>query len=370
MLMQYKNIEQIQTATTPVSGERISNRKLQHTSVDANEPVYFNTEITNNTTDSVVELHAYLNDSWITGTHKTTIKNKIPEYVDKITNQVIKFSVQPVALDVYSELSNLNLTVGTFRIAVNFFKNLIGSYDRQHLRIDEISPDRTELRLRAIDGTDPEFLTQITNFIQTVDQTAGDWYKTYLLNFSRNQTVLFVNSVVVGEYLYIKLYEPLPAEYDVDFKCWVVEEQKPAYLDRITIVPFVQEKQYNRLSNPNWYANAAYNVSSETGFKTWNDLLGSSVQTSQQIVDAYFSGSLSGIKLNIDYSDFNNFVFYSSATERVSNFKYGGLGAHRASHTVLVLTDSCEDSHPIKLSISDLSIVSLTSFIILYCFIF
>jgi hypothetical protein len=27
-------------------------------------------------------------------------------------------------------------------------------------------------------------------------------------------------------------------------------------------------------------------------------------------------------KLNIDYSDFNNFVFYSSATERLENFKY------------------------------------------------
>ena len=322
MLTQYKNIEQIQTATTPISAERISNRKLQHTSVNANEPVYFNADITNDTTNSSVELHVYLNDSWITGTHKTTIKNKIPQYVNKITNQVIKFPVQPVAIDVYNELSNLNLTAGTFRIAVNFFKNLVGSYDQQHLRIDEISPDRTELRIRAIDGTDPEFLTQITNYIQTVDQTGSDWYKTYLLNFSRNQTALFVNSVVVGEYLYVKLYEPLPAEYDVDFKCWVVEEQKPAYLDRITIVPFIQEKQYTKLSNPNWYANAAYNISSETGFKTWNDLLGSSVQTSQQIVDAYFSGSLSGIALNIDYSDFNNFVFYSSAEERLSNFRY------------------------------------------------
>lgn len=322
MLTQYKNIEQIQTATTPVSAERISNRKLQHTNVDANEPVYFNADITNNTVDSRVELHVYLNDSWITGTHKTTIKNKIPQYVNKNINQPIKFPIQPIALDVYSELSNLNLTAGTFRIAVNFFKNLIGSYERQHLRIDEISPDRTELRLRAIDGTDPEFLSQIANFIQTVDQTGSTWFKSYLLNFSRNQTALFVNSVVVGEYLYVKLYEPLPTEYDVDFKCWVVEEQKPAYLDRVTILPFVQEKQYNKLANPNWYANASYNISSETGFKTWNDLLGSSVQTSQQIVDAYFSGSLSGIKLNIDYTDFNNFVFYSSATERLSNFKY------------------------------------------------
>jgi len=91
MLAQYKNIEQIQTATESVSAERIAEIKRQFVNYDANESVYFNTEITNNTTDSVVELHAYLNDSWITGTHKTTIKNKIPEYVDNITNQVIKF---------------------------------------------------------------------------------------------------------------------------------------------------------------------------------------------------------------------------------------------------------------------------------------
>ena len=76
------------------------------------------------------------------------------------------------------------------------------------------------------------------------------------------------------------------------------------------------------MSNPNWQANYSYNTSAETGLKTWTDLLGSSVQTSQEIIDTFFSGSLSGIKLNIDYTDFNNFIFYSSATERLENFKY------------------------------------------------
>jgi hypothetical protein len=322
MLNQYKNIDQIQVAATSVSAERIEDRKLQFASYDANESVYFNTEITTQTDDSRLELHVYSDDTWITGNHKVTLKNKIPSYIDVTTKETIKFPAQPVAINLYDELSNLNLTAGNFRIAVNFFKNLVGNYERQHLRIDEISPDRTELRLRAIDGDDPEFLKQITNYIRTVKQTSAKFYKSYLLNFSRNQCVLFVNSVVIGEYLYVKLYEPLPAEYDVDLKCWVVEEQKPAYIDRISIRPFVVEKTFNRLANPNWYANASYNISSETGLKTWNDLLGSSVQTSQQIIDAYFSGSLSGIDLNINFSDFNNFIFYSSATERLSNFRY------------------------------------------------
>ena len=322
MLTQYKNINQIQNASASISVERLPAVKNQYVARDKNAFVRFNTDITTQGEDHKLELHVYSGDSWITGTHQLSIRNQIPEYIDKTTNKKINFDAQPVAIDIYSELDKLKLTSGNFKIAVNFFKNLIGSYDKQHLRISEISPDRTEIKLQAIDDTDPEFLDQITNYIQTVNQTSSLRYKSYLLNFSRNQCILFVNSVVIGDYLYVKLLDPLPEQFDLDFKCWVVEEQKPTYIDRISILPFIAQPQFRKLSNPNWYANASYNISSETGLKTWTDLLGSSVQTSQQIVDAYFSGSLSGVKLNIDFSDFNNFIFYSSATERLENFKY------------------------------------------------
>ena len=322
MLNQYKNITQIQATRGSSSSERLAKSKTNLLSYDADESIYFNPDITSQEIDSRTELHVYNNDTWITGNHAIQRQETVPEYRDKITNQLITFPIQPVAIDLYNEFSQLSLTSGNFTFVVNFFKNLIGSYDRQHLRIDGISPDRKEIRLRAIDGSDPEFLTQITNYINTVQQTSSQFYKSYLLNFSRNKNILFVNSVVIGDYLYVKLYEPLPADIDIDFKCWVVEELKEAYIDSVVIFPSITQSTTNKLANPNWYANASYNISSETGLKNWNDLLGSSVQTSQQIVDAYFSGSLSGMKLNIDYSDFNNFIFYSSATERLQNFKY------------------------------------------------
>jgi hypothetical protein len=323
MLTQYKNIDRIQHASASISAERFPIEKKQYLSYDRKSFTIFNTDITTQSEDHKLELHVYSGDSWITGTHQLSIRNQIPEYIDKTNNKKINFGAQPVAIDIYSELENLKLTSGNFKIAVNFFKNLIGSYDKQHLRITEISPDRTEVKLQVIDNKDPEFLSQITNYIQTVKQTSSSGiYKSYLLNFSRNQCILFVNSVVIGDYLYVKLLDPLPEQFDLDFKCWVVEEQKPTYIDRISILPFIAQPQFRKLSNPNWYANASYNISSETGLKTWTELLGSSVQTSQQIVDAYFSGSLSGVKLNIDFSDFNNFVFYSSAVERLENFKY------------------------------------------------
>jgi hypothetical protein len=324
MITQYKNIDQIQTATKSVIATRLEKSKTDLLSYSADERISRVPQLTSPTNSSRIELHIYSGDSWITGNHKVQLQTRIPQYKDKVTNQLIRLPGQPIAIDLYNEFDKLKLTAGNFTIAVNFFRNLIGSYEQQHLRIDEISPDRTEIRLRAIDEDNAEFLQQLTSYIRNVNHTSTrlPYHKTYVLNFSRNQTLMFVNSVVIGEYVYIKLYEPLPTTINVNFKCWIVEELKSPYIDRVSITPSSLGNKFNKLSNPNWQANASYNTSTETGLKNWNDLLGSSVQTSQQIVDAYFSGSLSGVKLNIDYSDFNNFIFYSSATERLENFKY------------------------------------------------
>ena len=85
-------------------------------------------------------------------------------------------------------------------------------------------------------------MQQINNYIQTVRQTAetGRYYE-YLLNFNRNQCVLFVNSVIVDDFLYVKLHEPLPTNIEQDFKCWVVKQLKPTYIDNINIQPIIKE---------------------------------------------------------------------------------------------------------------------------------
>ena len=62
-------------------------------------------------------------------------------------------------------------------------------------------------------------------------------------------------------------------------------------------------------------------MKTETDFQSWNELLDTTTSTSQQIIDKYFSGSLAGAQLNLDYSSFDNFVQYSSAEERIKNFR-------------------------------------------------
>jgi phosphoglycolate phosphatase-like HAD superfamily hydrolase len=65
-----------------------------------------------------------------------------------------------------------------------------------------------------------------------------------------------------------------------------------------------------------------YWVNTEIGYKSWNDLLSQNVNTSQQILDRYIQNSGSPVKLNTNFSEFENFVFYSSAEDRVDNFFY------------------------------------------------
>ena len=344
MLTQYKNIDTILNSKNSVSAERFNkNIQSKFEYVDVNKPLSDNIDV--NAADTTLEFHVYSNDTWISGNHNVKLTPYTTNnFKDPSTGQILNFKTTPATIDIYKEFSDLKITSGNFRFVVNFNRNLIGNYQSQYLAIDQISDDRTELKLYALNIKDVTFKQQLNQFIRTVangKQTAAqnrrvgpryidgfrntlfntvNTFKTYLLNFSRNKNFVFVNSVVVGEFVYIKLLEPLPDDIDINFKCWLAEELKPSHIDTVSITPYVAPKTYNKLSSANFAANANYNTSTSTGLKNWNDLLGSSVQTSQQIIDTYFSGS--GVKLNIDYRDFNNFVFYSSAEERVKNFKY------------------------------------------------
>lgn len=332
MLTQYKNNEQILTAQGAVSAER-----YPQTSLNLFETDYYSyipdPLISQQPANYRTELHIYSGETWITGNH---LIQHVPTsaYFDSAGAQLTL--IQPISIDIYNAFESLGVNLGNYRIVLNFFKNLIGSFDEQYLKIDEISPDRTELKLRLIDSSNPSALQQLADFADTIQNSNAQTavgnstgfislpfqHRTFLLNFSRNEMIHFVNSVVVGEYLYVKLYNALPESIEKDFRLWVVEERKQPYIDKVSIIPTILVRTFNQLAGANWDAIGEAALSTPTEYRNWTQILGSGLETSQQIIDAHFSGSLHGVKLNIDYTDFNNFIFYSSAVERVDNFKY------------------------------------------------
>lgn len=280
-----------------------------------------------NFSETFVELHVYSGDNWITGNHTTPVLKQSDQIIQNVLkhNQQSEFYGSPIILDVFKEFRNLGLSTGNFSFVVNFFKNCIGSYQNQYLYVDEVSPDRTEIRLKLITNVSNAGKLQFINYTKLnkeQPQTSRPTFTQYLLNFSRNKTIPYINSVVIGDFLFVKLLDPLPEDIQLQFKCWIVEEIRLPHIDFISLYPTQLVREFNQLASPNWEIDIdGQNVLVDTSLKTWNDLLGSSAATSQQLVDRYFSGSLEGVPLNIDFRDFNNFIFYSSAERRLINFK-------------------------------------------------
>jgi len=120
----------------------------------------------------------------------------------------------------------------------------------------------------------------------------------------------------------VKLYTELPTEFENKIPK-ISLSLREDYIERILVYPYIKEETYDNFSYANFNIDMGnYGKSQGTDLKTWNSLLDTTLSTSQQIVDKYLSGSFGNTTLNIDYSNFKNFVNYSSAVERVKNLKY------------------------------------------------
>ena len=273
-----------------------------------------------------LEFHVYTPDGvYLTGNHSSafSIENNNGPGLDS----ELVTAYQHLSIDTNKELETLGITRGSFKLVYNLFDNVVGAYDAQKMWIKEISPSRRELRLQLADNTNTQLVSQLVAFKDRWDSlTANDIFDSFLINFGFNETYQIINirfdiNSETPE-IVVKLYNPLPAKYGEKSKVWISEEVINPVLDTISIIPKHIPEPVTNLKGPNFELEEYDGGSVATNFKSWNDLLTTNLSTSQQLIDAQFSGSLSGIKLNINYRNFEDFIHYSSAVERVQNFKY------------------------------------------------
>lgn len=255
-----------------------------------------------------IELHAYTRDvgDYIVGGPISTY-----QIVDTQLN-----------IDYATAMDTFGVRRGDFEVVVNIHNNVLGSADFPMVFIREISGDRRELILRHVPVDNP---AEHEGMIDAYLTTYGVGLDSFLsLNFGDNRIFKIINQKawLQQDEFVVRLYEPLPDDIELNDKAWIVQEVAESFIDNIILSENVSEPEPTILRGANFAIDPGYTTITETEFKTWNDLLGSNLSTSQQILDAYFSGSLTGIDLGIDYTAFDNFVFYSSARDRLDNFKY------------------------------------------------
>ena len=245
---------------------------------------------------------------------------EIGSNINPLTGTTNKVSLNPE-----DDAKKNGYTRGVVNVKYNFFRRFLLSAPnpQQNFWIKEISTSRTEIKAARQDLSNSQLINAFNVFNTTL--TADTYYPDFLLNFGNDVQVIGVNAVYVEEegvgYVVFKLYEPLPDQFDTKSQFWVVTEIANSAEFNVSInveTPIVSDSI--QISGPNFKVSVNDTVSQTTDYYSYDELFATSVTSSFQQIKSLMDEK--GIQINVDYSNFENFVHFSSATERVYNFVY------------------------------------------------
>ena len=228
-----------------------------------------------------------------------------------------------IEIDPIMDLQNLNYSSGEFKVRYNFFQNILSNSTDKALFVKEISADRTEIRLASTTLSNDEIASVANSLIDEINN--ADYYVDFLLNFGNNEQYVAINVALnitaSGNEILFKLYKPLPLSVKTKMPLWIVEEKVNPYLFDINLDKLVLPPPAPTLRGPNFDIPVDNQNTISTSYNNYNGLISSlqSVQSSsyQQILNLLTSQS---IDINVDYSNYDNFVFFGSAKQRLDNF--------------------------------------------------
>jgi hypothetical protein len=270
----------------------------------------FNTDITFDSTADYVEYFIY---------------NANKELIDSV-QRLTSFAIygEDLSISPEQDLESRAYTEGQYYTVYNFLRPLLSSSIVEPYYISEISTDRTEIRLASTNILGGDIVDSTTAL--KAAQLASPFQKDFNLNFGQNNLVI-ANNILLDETnpenitVLVKLYEPLSEQYDIQSTCWAVEKiaESKAYLINIQVAYTVDSNNI-QIKGPNFNLLQNSQSNKSTEYQTSNTLQETTNPNLKYQLNSILAET--GIELNIDYSDYNNFVFFSSAQTRLENFYY------------------------------------------------
>ena len=223
------------------------------------------------------------------------------------------------------DVKRLGYNRGVINVKYNFFRKLLLSSPTpdQNFWITEISPSRTELKVARQDLSNDQLINAFALFNATL--AADAYYPSFYLNFGTDRLVIAVNALYIEEqgngYILFKLYEPLPDEFDVKSTFWttIAIADSAEFNVSINVEPEITQ-DFRPIKGPNFKVNVNNTVNQTTPYYNYTSLFATSVTSSFQQLKSMMDEK--GIQINVNYNNFENFVRFSSATERLYNYVY------------------------------------------------
>ena len=234
-----------------------------------------------------------------------------------------------VVLDPEVDLRAYGYTEGQYNTLYNFLSPKLGSNSFNNYYISEISSDRTEIRLDTTAIPNALVISSSLELINDITNSTGSYYDFYL-NFGSNDLVIAVNALLDttdsnNPTVLIKLYEPLPSQFDLQSQLWVVTQVSEPVAYNINIAQTFDVVSNNiQLRGPNTNISVKNQVNNSTDYSNYQALSATTAKTGSNSLQYQLNNLLAqtGVTVNVDYSDYSNFIHFSNAQVRLENFYY------------------------------------------------
>lgn len=228
-----------------------------------------------------------------------------------------------LTIDIEKDIEKYGFETGDIRVLYSFTNNLFSeSQFGGEFFIESISSDRTEFRALAKDLTDDKVVEYANKII--TELTNSNYFSEFKIQFEDDTAVIGLNigieTLPQGKAIIVKTYEPIPASADIKSVFTVNEIVADDQLFEVksTLVEDVVEVPY--LKGPNFNLELPEQSNNPTEYLNYNELFSYPVSNSYFELFSLFNEK--SAQITIDHTDFSDFVNFSSAEERLRNFKY------------------------------------------------
>jgi hypothetical protein len=192
----------------------------------------------------------------------------------------------------------------------------------QDFYIESISPDRTELRLVSVNLGKTEVLDTTNQLISSFTNVA--YSPDFYIYFGNNIFYSIIN-IDVEEFrdttaVLVKLYKPLPSTVNPKVRLNIIEKVSDSIAFEINTVITPEKEVIPTLRGANFNVEIEEQATEPSKYFNYTELFSFPTNNTYRELNSLYNEK--GAELGIDYSDFNNFINFSSAEERLRNFKY------------------------------------------------
>ena len=287
--------------------------------------------------DDYIELHIYNLSGNLLHSENDFKEYIIPEGEDCAQTKNIKINPRQILL-------NRGFITGQFQIKLLVLKhkifNTLPTNQRNEnsypFKIKEISRDKREIRATTPKVTNAILDPAAAEFLS--DLESSTYFKEYALNLGNDIVIPCINVAInkrpLKHELIFRTLDPLKAFIGIGARFKITEEISDPITVEINLGDPDWTIEGEGMAGPNFNVDIRLNNSIPLGFKSYDDLLSYNITSSYQHLLNKLEKT--GIELNIDYdyirpvseSDieetyhFENFSHFSSAVDRLKNFKY------------------------------------------------